>query len=46
VHRSQGRTDINIHSIAGALTGQEAIKLITGCFCPMNAGYLFDGANG
>lgn len=46
VHRSQGRSDINIYSIAGALAGQEAIKLITECFTPMNGGYLFNGALG
>jgi hypothetical protein len=46
VHRSQAKTDINLSSIAGALTGQEAIKIITGCFTPMNSGYFFDGANG
>lgn len=46
VCRSEGRTTININSIAGALTGQEAIKLLTGCFTPMNNGYFFDGANG
>ena len=32
--------------MAGAVTGQEAIKLITGCFSPANCGYMFDGALG
>lgn len=27
------------------MTGQESIKLITGCFAPMSGGYIFDGAN-
>lgn len=46
VHRSKGWSNINIYSIAGAMAGQEAIKLITNCFTPMNGGYIFDGANG
>lgn len=46
VCRSEGRTNINVCSIAGALAGQEAIKLITNCFTPMNSGYFFDGAHG
>lgn len=44
--RAEGKTTINISSIAGALVGQEGIKLITNCFTPMNNGYLFDGAHG
>jgi hypothetical protein len=32
--------------MAGAIAGQEAIKLITGSFTPMDGGYIFDGANG
>ena len=46
VHRSQGKSNIHICSIAGAVTGQEAIKLITGCFAPGNNGYMFNGAQG
>lgn len=46
MHRGQGKSNINIYSIAGALAGQEAIKMISGCFAPMNGGYLFDGAHG
>lgn len=44
--RSKGQSHISIYSIAGAMIGQEAIKLITGCFTPMNGGFFFDGANG
>ena len=44
--RCEGKTTINLNSIAGALSGQEGIKLLTNCFTPMNNGYLFDGAHG
>lgn len=45
-YRGEGKTNINICSMAGAVVGQEAIKLITGCFSPANSGYMFDGAQG
>ena len=45
--RSRGTNrNISICSMAGAVTAQESIKLISGCFQPMNSGYLFDGAHG
>ena len=46
VCRVEGQTTISISSIAGAIAGQEAIKLISGCFTPVKQGYVFSGVNG
>lgn len=27
------------------MAGQEAVKLLTGCFAPLNSGFFFDGLN-
>ena len=43
VCRSEESQMISISSIAGSVAAQEAIKLITHLFTPMNSGYLFDG---
>lgn len=41
--RYQGQSLISYDSMAGAITGQEAVKLITHCFTPLNSGFFFDG---
>lgn len=43
VCRAQQSEMISISSIAGSIAAQEAIKLITHLFTPMNTGYLFNG---
>lgn len=36
----------NIFSIAGAVGGQEGIKLIAQCFTPVKNGFVFSGVHG
>jgi hypothetical protein len=43
VCRYEGKSLISYDSMAGAITGQEAVKMITQCFSPLNNGYFFDG---
>lgn len=44
--RGSGGSSISIYSMAGAVAGQEGIKLITGCFTPVNNGFVLNGMNG
>ncbi len=32
-------------SIAGAIAGQESVKLIAGCFVPVKSGFIFSGVD-
>ncbi len=44
--RVEGQTTMSVVSIAGAIAGQEAIKLITHCFTPVKNGFIFNGVEG
>jgi hypothetical protein len=41
--RYEGKSLISYDSMAGAIAGQEGVKMITQCFSPLNNGYFFDG---
>ena len=46
VCRVEGQSMSNIYSIAGAVGGQEGIKLIAQCFTPVKNGFVFSGVHG
>jgi amyloid beta precursor protein binding protein 1 len=46
VARVQGAELISISAIMGNIVAQEAVKLITHQFTPLNSGYFFDGVVG
>ena len=46
VCRVEGQSMVNVSSIAGAVAGQEGVKLIGQCFTPVKNGFVFSAVHG